>query len=65
LAEHPVQLDAPADAPTVSPVLPLLKKPQADIRRAAFSLLHPVHFGVSLPMIRHSKFLPQSLQWYS
>jgi len=65
VAEHPEQLDAPADALTVSPLLPLLKNPQADIRRAAFALLQSEHFGVSFPMIRHSKFLPQSLQWYS
>jgi len=65
VAEHPEQLEVPADEPTVLSVLLLLKNPQADIRRSTFLPLQSAHFGASLPMIRHSKFLPQSLQWYS
>jgi hypothetical protein len=39
--------------------------PHFDIIRAKFSLLHAGHVGVSLPITRVSKFLPQALQVYS
>jgi hypothetical protein len=61
VVEQPLQ-DEPADDDTVSPPPPLLTKPQADMSFFTFLLVHPEHSGVSLPMIRHSKFSPHFSQ---
>jgi hypothetical protein len=48
---------------TVSPPLPLLKKPHADISLFTLSLLQEGQFfGLSLPKTRYSKSLLQLLQ---
>jgi hypothetical protein len=62
VALHPLHDDAPADRLTVSPPPPLLTKPQADIIRLTFRFPHAGHFGLSLPMIRHSNFLSHASQ---
>ena len=54
---HAAQDEAPAELLTVSPPLPLLTKPQADIRRLTDNAPQPGHFGISLPRIRVSNFL--------
>jgi len=62
---QPVQEAAPADALTVSPPLPLLTKAHDDIKRFTFMLPQQGHAGLSLSMIRTSKFLLHFLQLYS
>jgi hypothetical protein len=62
---HPVQDEAPADALTVSPPLPLLTKPHEDIRRLTFLLPQAGQVGLSLPMIKISNFLSHFSQLYS
>jgi hypothetical protein len=62
---QPAQDEAPADAPTVSPLLPLLTKPHEDINRLTFLLPHLGHTGLSLPMIKISNFLLHFSHVYS
>jgi len=59
---HPPQEEADADVPTVSPPLPLVTKPQADIILKTLSLLHDGQSGFSAPNTSRSKFFPQPLQ---
>jgi hypothetical protein len=61
VAEQPPQ-DEPAEEETVSPLPPLLTKPQGDMSLVTFLLVQLEHSGVSLPMIRHSKFSPHFSQ---
>jgi hypothetical protein len=63
--EHPLQEEPDAEDDTVSPLLPLLTKPQADMSLITFLLLHESQTGFSFPKTRASKFLLQLLQWYS
>jgi hypothetical protein len=49
----------------VSPPLPLLTKPQEDMRRVTFLLLQEGQFGLSDPKTSFSKLFSQSLQQYS
>jgi hypothetical protein len=55
VAAHPLQ-DEPAEDETVSPLAPLLTKPQVDISLVTLLLLQEQHSGVSSPMIKHSNF---------
>jgi len=66
VAVQPLQDDDEADEATVSPLLPLLVKLQADIRRSTFLLLHEGHFdGASVPRTRYSKALLHLTHLYS
>jgi hypothetical protein len=56
VAAHPLHADEEAEEDTVSPPVPLLTKPHADINRSTFSLLHEGQSGFSEPNTRHSKF---------
>jgi hypothetical protein len=62
VAEHPVQEEAPADLPTVSPPLPLERNPQTDICLQTSSLLHSGQSGCSEPKTRLSKSIPHLQQ---
>jgi hypothetical protein len=58
VALHPLQLLVPAAAFTVSPPLPLLRNPHADISLFTFLLLHAGHSGRSFdPKTRYSNLL--------
>jgi len=65
VAEQPPHDEADADARVVSPPLPLLRNPQADIRRLTFLLLHAGQSGDSEPNTSFSKFSWHSSQQYS
>ena len=57
-AAQPPQAEAPADALTVSPPLPLLTNPQADISLHISALLQSGQSGFSLPNTSCSKSRP-------
>jgi len=59
---HPVHDESAAELLTVSPPLPLLIKPQADISLLIFLLLHEGQLGFSFPKTRISKFRSHLLQ---
>jgi hypothetical protein len=61
---HPPQ-EEPAARETVSPLLPLLTNPQADIRFPTFLLLQQGQQGFSFPITRHSNSSLHDLHWYS
>jgi hypothetical protein len=65
VAAHPPQEELDADVVVVSPPLPLLTKPQEDMRRVTFLLLQEGQSGFSDPKTNFSKLLLQSLQQYS
>jgi hypothetical protein len=65
VAAHPPQAEAEAEARVVSPPLPLLIKPQEDMRRVTFLLLQEGQSGFSDPNINFSKLSLQSSQQYS
>jgi hypothetical protein len=62
---QPEHEEAPAEALTVSPPLPLLTNPHEDINRFTFILPQEGHAGLSLPRIRISNFLSHFSQLYS
>jgi hypothetical protein len=64
-AAQPLQEDAPADADTVSPPLPLEINPQRDINLDTFLPLQEGQLGFSLPKTRYSKSWSHFSQWYS
>jgi hypothetical protein len=61
VAAHPPQ-DDPAEEETVSPLPPLLTKPQTDISLRTFLLLHERQFGFSFPNTKYSKSMPHLSQ---
>jgi hypothetical protein len=61
-AVQPLQDEVPAEARVVSPPLPLLRKPQADMRRQTSPLSQWLQVGFSFPKTRHSNSLPHFLQ---
>jgi hypothetical protein len=54
VAAHPLQAELEAADLTVSPPLPLLKKPQADKSRVTFLPLQAGHSGSDGPITRYS-----------
>jgi hypothetical protein len=62
VAAQPLQAEDPAEDDTVSPPLPLLMKPQADIRRQTLEDWQAEHSGSAFPSTRYSKSWPQSSQ---
>jgi hypothetical protein len=55
VAAHPLHADEEAEEDTVSPPVPLLTKPHADISFSTFLLLHEGQSGFSEPKTRYSK----------
>jgi hypothetical protein len=55
VAAHPLHADEEAEEDTVSPPVPLLTKPHADISFSTFLLLHEGQAGFSGPKTRYSK----------
>jgi len=64
-ALQPEQDEAPAEALTVSPPLPLLTKPQADKRRFTLTFPQVGQAGLSWPITSISNFLLHFSQVYS
>jgi hypothetical protein len=65
VAEHPPHDDDDAEVLTVSPLVPLLMKPHADISLLTFLLPHDGHAGFSFPNTIVSKLWPHLSQLYS
>jgi len=55
VAAHPLHADEEAEEDTVSPPVPLLTNPHADISLNTSLLLHKGQSGFSEPKTRHSK----------